>query len=933
MQTCRVRSETWQLVTKTSPFVLLTGDSGTGKTSVLQESQAEYGALTLAPPPTACLFDSGALQVALLDALSAAMAQSDSEESNWHKLGNRITHASRETALEVGKSLRDALVQELLNLVKSRMGQDVGQSLLAFVKGLRSDDREGLRRDIRSRSDGNVVRLLVRLADEVANVLDRDIVISLDDADRLSDDDQRILAGVAANPPRRVRVIAAYSTARPDALTALDRFRALNCPEVVVEGLSRGDVERWLTAERVAKPLHDRVFELSQGYPLLIEGLVAHINSGGTLERYQAPTVFTAVLNDALQRLPVTAHRAARELSAFKSPLADADIAAYLGIDAVDWGVARSALEAERILSVNRASGKWFHEARRAHLWDTVLSDDERTAIGQKAYTTLLRVQQLGDDALAGSGLTVPIAELARYAHDSQAANPKLKQLIDLSADELAVLAAAIELEGTGIASPTPADQLVIHAHTAFGAPRAQALEALPTLCDYGLLQTTHVGADSDAGPNDTGVAVSLDSEELQVVAHGRIQQVLGKTAIPNLADHVVRTHLEKVRLESYIVISHAGHADGYEMFMRANQFRAPMWFRRVGDPMLGVWLHLGDQPVTIVAVFNTNAELAAAKQEVEELSGTSFGRQLTVDGTFTDPTHTLPTWRLVRVLYYVTGRPVEIYADKNWRLETPQPLSAVECARRQVDALAVLKAAAEPVEREVLGLSQPSGLAVAESGDTTHLVALRGTSRVIELDAGVIESAMAAPSLQFARLEQSIPLESGVNIRTITTQRREALRTNDPVVEDFARLWRKARNFNLRQPPTPISVDPTKLSAALAAAHRRDMRLVALIAERVTVGGQRGHRDQRSLRVVIAATNHHPDDFGGRLAAYALPPGDPDDVAVQFVADPTPADGAALYEAAFGPDEPQTDFYDATALTVIASVLGFIDDEIEFVP
>ena len=194
VQTCRVRSETWQLVTKRAPFVLLTGDSGTGKTSVLLESQTEYGAATLAPPPTACMFDSGALQVALLDALSAAMAMHDSEESGWRKLGNRITHASRETAFEMGKSLRDALVQELLNLVKSRLGQDVGQGLLAFVKGLRSDDRETLRLDIRSRSDGNVVRLLVRLADEVAETLDRDIVIALDDADRLSDADQRILA-------------------------------------------------------------------------------------------------------------------------------------------------------------------------------------------------------------------------------------------------------------------------------------------------------------------------------------------------------------------------------------------------------------------------------------------------------------------------------------------------------------------------------------------------------------------------------------------------------------------------------------------------------------------------------------------------------------------------------------------------------------------
>ena len=246
VQTCPVRSETWQLATKRAPFVLLTGDSGTGKTSVLQASQTEHGAAALAPPPTGCMFDSGALQVALLDALSAAMALHDSEESGWRKLGNRITHASRETALEMGKSLRDALVQELLNLVKSRLGQDVGKGLLSFLKGLRSDDRQSLRRDIRSRSDGNVVRLLVRLADEVADTLNRDIVIALDDADRLSDADQRILASVAAQPPQRVRVIVAYSTVKPDALAAIDRLRALNCPEVIVGGLSRGDVDSGL---------------------------------------------------------------------------------------------------------------------------------------------------------------------------------------------------------------------------------------------------------------------------------------------------------------------------------------------------------------------------------------------------------------------------------------------------------------------------------------------------------------------------------------------------------------------------------------------------------------------------------------------------------------------------------------------------------------
>ena len=43
--------------------------------------------------------------------------------------------------------------------------------------------------------------------------------------------------------------------------------------------------------------------------------------------------------------------------------------------------------------------------------------------------------------------------------------------------------------------------------------------------------------------------------------------------------------------------------------------------------------------------------------------------------------------------------------------------------------------------------------------------------------------------------------------------------------------------------------------------------------------------------------------------------------------------DGASLYEAAFGQHEPKTDFYEAPALSVIASVLGFFEDEIELVP
>jgi hypothetical protein len=42
---------------------------------------------------------------------------------------------------------------------------------------------------------------------------------------------------------------------------------------------------------------------------------------------------------------------------------------------------------------------------------------------------------------------------------------------------------------------------------------------------------------------------------------------------------------------------------------------------------------------------------------------------------------------------------------------------------------------------------------------------------------------------------------------------------------------------------------------------------------------------------------------------------------------------GLTTYEAAFGAHETKTDFDEVTALQVIASVLGFFEDEIELVP
>jgi hypothetical protein len=562
--------------------VLVTGDTGTGKSSVLQSTVAEYSNSVLAPPVAVCLFDSGALQSAMLDLLAAAIATAQPGQAKWRDLAKRLRHATREAAVEVGKGLAQAVIEEVVELAKARLGENVGQGLLKFLKTLKKDESRDLRRTLRTQSDSNIVRLLVRVADEVAAVVGRDIVITLDEGNRLSEDDQRILASIAAQPAKRARIVIAWSTAEVDSLPGLTRLRKLGLAEVQISGLSREDVERWLAARGMGEHTDD-VYSLTAGYPLLVEGLVAHLRSGGRLDRYSAPTLFNDVLHDALSRLPTDAHHAARRLSAFTYPLPEDEIPGYLGVDAVSWGAVREALERERVFSVQYAEGAWFHEARRSYLWSAVLTGPERNQVGQAAYSKLLEHHNHNDIARA-TGLYRQISALATFALDSQAQNAKLASVIGMGADHLAVLAAVIELQNADPGSPTPADQVVIHAHTAFGADRRQALDALPILEELGVIGLSD-GRSGDVDRSQSMVDLLLD-DECDVVARGRIQAVLGKAAVPQLANHVVRTHLERFRLESYAVVTQAGEADALDVIANANMVRAPAALRRVGDPL-----------------------------------------------------------------------------------------------------------------------------------------------------------------------------------------------------------------------------------------------------------------------------------------------------------------------------------------------------------
>jgi hypothetical protein len=918
-----MRPEVWQVVTRTGPVVLVTGDTGTGKSSLLQSTVAEYSNAVLAPPVAVCLFDSGALQSAMLDVLAAAIAIAQPGQAKWRDLATRLRHATREAAIEVGKGLAQAVVEEVVELAKARLGENVGQGLLKFLKTLKKDESQDLRRTLRTQSDSNIVRLLVRVADEVAAVVGRDIVITFDEGNRLSEDDQRILASIAAQPAKRVRIVIAWSTAEVDSLRGLTRLRKLGLAEVQVAGLSREDVERWLAAGGMGEHTDD-VYSLTAGYPLLVEGLVAHLRSGDRIDRYSAPTLFNDVLHDALSRLPTDAHHAARRLSAFTYPLPEGEIPGYLGVDAVAWGAVREALERERVFSVQYPEGAWFHEARRSYLWSSVLTAPERNQVGQAAYSKLLEHHR-HTDITHGTGL-YQISALAPHALKSQAQNASLTAVIGMGADDLAVLAAAIELQNTAPGSPPPADQVVIHSHTAFGADRRKALDVLAHLEELGVIGLREVPL-GDVDRPQSVVDLLLD-DECDVVARGRIQAVLGKAAVPHLADHVVRTHLERVRLKSYAMVTRAGEADALDVIDNANMVRAPAALRRVGDPLLGIWLRFGDQPVTVVGVFNSNSERSAAEREVAHLTGTSFGRRVIVERTFRDPTHTIASLRFMRAVYFATGLSVSSDRREYW-LAVPSALPMEEFAQRQVDLLELLRLETDELEREVYGLTQPAGVAIARRHKTEYRLDVRGSTHVYPMDFAQVEEILAQDSLIAARMGVALNLPSNYTTKQLTTQTWREERTQDPVVELLGSLRKQAERFNARQPRFEVQLEKRRLQEQLTAAHVRDQRLARRMSEIITIGGERGLRPSRSLRLVIHT--HGPSARPGlRAAVCAWPFGDPEDVQLKYVSDESVESAEAVYTAAFGPEADMTDLHAGMLPAMLASVLGFADNEIE---
>lgn len=166
------------------------------------------------------------------------------------------------------------------------------------------------------------------------------------------------------------------------------------------------------------------------------------------------------------------------------------------------------------------------------------------------------------------------------------------------------------------------------------------------------------------------------------------------------------------------------------------------------------------------------------------------------VERTFLDPTRTIASLRFMRAVYFATGLSVSSDRREYW-LDIPVALPMEEFAQRQVDLLELLRSETDKLEREVYGLTQPAGVAIARRHKTEYRLDVRGAAHVYPMDFGQIEKILAQDSLISARMELALDLPSNFTTKHLTTRTWQEERTQDPVVELLGSLRKQAERFN----------------------------------------------------------------------------------------------------------------------------------------
>ncbi|QIX27066.1 AAA family ATPase [Nocardioides sp. JQ2195] len=836
-----------ELTALTSQAVLIVGDSGIGKSRLLEAGLARL-AESSTRPEVICSTRvqltrrPGALQGALLEALGLAVTMAEAAEGparRWERI-------FRDTLAQVAQNrVRDMVAGAhgyMLGIIRARLGDPVADLIAEVGDQLSLSAADRLSNQIAAASDPDALQAFKELAFCASSLTDGPLVLALDAVERISDDDFRMLLDLVEDLPQGVFLLMAHASRAADDLARIRQLdevgskatvaaagndddpapRALRVvslaplPTPVVAGWMEHVGLNW----RAAESLLEDVLHTTGGYPLYVDQALRALAAGRDLGTVSGEDAFVSRSQQNYAALQLDEQQVVTLLSAFTDPPDLPIVLEVTGLDEVRWTVMERRLVEARVLVTSVRGRPWFHELGRRAIWTSILSSHQRGASATVAANAILA----SADAAGSSSIQdcMDLARLSRDAPNVASAHEALAEALDLVSEELALLAAMVELEEDGNQGALSLDHLVRHARHRFGfsGPVGTVVRDLE---DKRLVVT----AEND----DVVIALPVwRSPAAKMAVIGRIATDLGRGPIQSLAstlfEEYVRPLLGEFHAGSFGVgspsVTELGRTLGQMEYDRAVEAGVEHVSRH-DRPGLVIRPRLGDLRLYGAVNFPSTELRDAARHQLASLPDDvhGLGEPLRFEVILPWPAEgdPLPALRFTRAAKLAIGEDFK-NASHFTKAKSLPPMSTVAAELElELDAWRIVRELSSPTERLAMDIDQPYGLVLVGDETQAWVGEVRGADDLIDL--GPPPGTLTSKRM-FLQLEELAGLRDD---RHISRVRYRGGTPSNPVPSVLSATHKRLQAFNKAQRigyRLQIPDDVGLLSAMLNRAHQQ---------------------------------------------------------------------------------------------------------------
>jgi hypothetical protein len=796
-----------QLRSSSGSVTLLVGDSGTGKSAVLNDLQRT--SLAIAPGVVQVRHSPGGLQLALLEGLAAAVSLLTSDRSAVQKFGDRVLEAASKAADLRVKDLRRAVGKHFLGLVRARVGDDIADLIADFAKGLSTSGEESLAARISTVGDSDVISEIVMLATEVKGLAEgQEIHLAFDDLDRLHEEDLCRFEDLCSALPEGVFLFGSFTTWDLSSRERAERLQLNGSKSVAIGGISAKDLRTWLLEEGLDPDLTDLVLTATNGYPAHVSDAVSILKSDpspDSIRSLQPDEVIRVRTRSVWRALDSITQAAAAKLVVYRDRLSNERIRTLLGFDEIVWGTFELRL-IDAGLFLNDGE-RWFHQLRRRALWD-LMTLEMRSAAIETAK------KEIGDQLGLPGARPTDYIDFARVSAEALALGKKaaveagLAEILGVTRGELAVAAAALELIEHSVGrNAVNADVLLTHANATF-APLADPIAALEALKTLGLVHIEHF--------DDAAIVVPTWGSVATVHAiMGRAADELGRMPIASFVttvfERLVRPHLGS--------FEHVACGIGFPSIAHAaSEVRSLHRIPKDGvvnvrwpSPGLVIRGAHGGVPFFALVSYLEAAHCAAARDRLRDSAPARlFDHELVLNEVLQLPLEVVPSLRFVRALAWLKGRPkfnvfMPSTQDAHRQLSVHEELAVSSLLQ------SLIRERSSRDERLAYQAEQPTGFAYAERDGMCTIFEISNFEGVRQVQ-GVTFDSLNDP---FVRLKLIRELGLSSN-RTLRRTVWKSGSPRDPVSQTVVDHMEKARSFNSGQSRLLVRFEEAQLREIL---------------------------------------------------------------------------------------------------------------------